>query len=152
MNVIPWRDRTGLSSFRADLENLLDHFPWDDAGAHLPATFTRKAMPPADVAESEKNWMISVQLPGMNEKDIQVQLMGRQLLISGEKKWEEEKKGKEYRRVESQYGSFERSIQLPENVQVDPERITATYKRGVLEVVVPKMDPTPTAKISVKSG
>ena len=77
--------------------------------------------------------------------------MGSQILISGERKWEEEKKGKEFHRVESQFGSFERIVQLPENVRADPEKIDAAYKKGVLKITVPKLEKTPTAKIPVHS-
>ena len=96
--------------------------------------------------------MISIELPGLSEKDIQVQLVGQQLIVAGERKWEDEKKGKEFHRVESQYGAFRRSIQLPENARVDADALVATYKKGVLEISVPKMEPTPAAKIPVKAG
>jgi HSP20 family protein len=152
MNLIPWRDRSNFTSFRNELSSLFGRFFEDDIGSHLPATFRGSTMPPVDVAETEKNWTISVQLPGMSEKDIQVQILGRQLVVSGERKWEEEKKGKEFHRVESQYGSFSRSIELPENARLQPDALVACYRKGILEITVPKTEPTPAAKIPVKAG
>ena len=150
MNLIPWRGRNDLTSFRSELDDLFGRFFESDLASHLPAVFRRDGMPPVDVAETEKDWRISIQLPGMSEKDIQVQLLGRQLVVSGERKWEEQKKGKEYHRVESQYGAFERSLVLPEDSRLDPDAIDATYKKGILTVRIPKVEPTPAKKIAVK--
>lgn len=152
MNILPWRDRTALNTLRSEFDNLFNRMPFGDGESRLPEVFGRRVMPAVNIAETEKTWSVSVELPGLNEKDIQVQVMGQQLVISGERKWEEEKKGKEYRSVESQYGAFERSIPLPDNLRLDPESIQATYKRGMLEVTLPKLEPTPAAKIPVKAG
>jgi HSP20 family protein len=92
-----------------------------------------------------------VDLPGLEEKDIDVKLMGTQLMISAERKWEEEKKGKEFHRVESQYGSFARSLTLPENARMNRESIEATFQKGILEIKIPKVEPTPAAKIAIKA-
>lgn len=152
MKILPWRERQPSSPFATEVEEFLNRFPFSDAASRLPDVFGRRVMPPVNIAETEKAWCVSVELPGLNEKDIQVQLMGDQLLISGERKWEEEKKNKEYHTVESQYGCFERAIRLPGNVRPEPENVTATYKKGILEVTVPKLEPTPAAKIPVKSS
>lgn len=152
MKILPWRERPSPISLQSELEELMNRFPFKDSASRLPEIFGRRVVPPVNIAETEKSWCVSVELPGLQEKDIQVQLMGEQLLISGERKWEEEKRNKEYHTVESQYGSFERSIRLPANVRLDPENISATYKRGILEVTVPKLEPTPAAKIPVRSN
>lgn len=152
MKILPWRERPSPISLQSELEELMNRFPFKDSASGLPEIFGRRVVPPVNIAETEKSWCVSVELPGLHEKDIQVQLMGEQLLISGERKWEEEKRNKEYHTVESQYGSFERSIRLPANVRLDPENISATYKRGILEVTVPKLEPTPAAKIPVRSN
>jgi HSP20 family protein len=151
MNLIPRRARNEASLFKNELDDLFGRFFETDI-PNLPAAFTRNVIPPVDVAETEKNWTVSVQLPGLSEKDIQVQILGNQLVVSGERKWEDEKKGKEFHRVESQYGSFQRSIALPENARLDPDSIAASYKKGILEITIPKVEPTPAAKIPVKAG
>lgn len=153
MNIIPWRDRNGGTLLRTDFDDLFNRFLRDDDWSNrLPATFRKSTLPPVNIAESEKTWTVTCELPGLNEKDIQLQVMGNQLMISGERKWEEEKKNKEFHRVESQYGAFQRSITLPDNIRTDADGINATYKRGMLEITLPKVEPTPTARIQVKSG
>jgi HSP20 family protein len=152
MNMIPWRKRDDLATFRGAFDDLFTRIFQDDSDGNLPAAFRAAAVPPVNVAESEKNWTVSFELPGLNEKDIQVQLMGKQLVVSGDRKWEEEKKGKEFYRVESQYGAFQRAVELPDNARLDPDALAAAYKKGILEVTVPKVEPTPIARIPVKAG
>lgn len=151
MSLVPWSERA-LSSFRNEFDDLLSRFERGDVDSKLPAFFRKTTVPAVNVSETEKSWTVSFELPGLSEKDINVQVMGRQLVVSGERKWEEEKKGKEYHRVESQYGAFQRSVLLPENLRLDADSISATYKRGMLEVTLQKVEPTPTAKIPVKSA
>jgi HSP20 family protein len=152
MNLMPWTKRNELATFRSEFDNLWNRFLDNDFETRMPAVFGRTTFPPVNIAETEKSWTVSVELPGLREQDIQVQILGQQLMISGERKWEDEKKGKEYHRVESQYGAFQRSIQLPENTKLDPDAVLATYKKGILEITLPKVEPTPAAKISVKAG
>lgn len=152
MSLIPFRDRSGVASLRNELDNLFNRFPFFEGESRLPAAFTRAAVPPINIAESEKNWSVQVELPGLDEKDIQVQIMGQQLVISGERKWDEEKKHKEFTSIESQYGMFERRVELPLNLRLDADSVRATYKRGILEITLPKVEPTPAAKIPVKAG
>jgi HSP20 family protein len=152
MNIIPWR-RQGDLALRNEFEDLLKSFsePFDGMRSRLPALFQARNCPPMNVSESENHFTVSLELPGMESKDINLEIMGNQLQISGERKWEEEKKGKEYHRVESQYGSFSRSLTLPENLRLDRESIEATFQKGILEIKVPKLEPTPAAKIPIKT-
>src|SRR5690349_10581682 len=136
MNLMPWTKRNDLATFRSEFDNLWSRFLDNDFETRMPAVFGRANLPPVNVAETEKAWTVSVELPGLKEQDIQVQILGQQLMISGERKWEDEKKGKEYHRVESQYGAFQRSIQLPENTRLDADAVAATYKKGILEIVL----------------
>ena len=120
--------------------------------SRLPEVFQRRGgMPAMNVSEDEQGYEVTVELPGLDEKDIEIQLMGNQLVISGERKWHEEKKEQEFHRVESQYGSFQRSVTLPDDTRRDGEAVEATYKKGVLTVRVPKVEPTPARKIKVQS-
>jgi HSP20 family protein len=144
------------------LESQLDDFwkddffknlwgPFDGIRNRLPATFRGRTYPAMNVSESENHYLVSVELPGLDVKDVSIELMGNQLQISGERKWEEDKKGKEFHRVESQYGSFTRSLLLPENARMDRESIEATFQKGILEIRIPKVEPTPAAKIAIKA-
>ncbi len=95
--------------------------------------------PRVDVTENEKEIKIAAELPGLDEKDIEVSLSGDLLTISGEKKAEKEDKRENYYRMERSYGSFQRSVALP--VEVDAEKVEATFKNGVLQITLPKLHP-----------
>ena len=119
--------------------------------SRLPEVFRRTRFPSMDVCEDEGAYLVSLDVPGLDEDDFEIKIMGNQLEISGDRKWEEEKKGKEYHRIESQYGAFERSVTMPEGARLDPDAIEATYKKGILTIRVPKVEPTPAKKIKVKA-
>jgi len=148
MNLIPWRDRSPLTLLNTDLETWFEDGFKNRLGM-LPEAFRRTPMPPVNLAETPKEFIATIELPGLEEKDIQVQLLGDQLVISGERKWEEEKKDKEFYRVESQYGAFRRAIEVPEGLNLDPDAIKANYLKGVLEIRMAKLEPKPAAKIKV---
>jgi len=95
-------------------------------------------VPSIDVSESENQFMITAELPGMKKEDINISLENGRLSISGERSFENEEKGKTYHRVETQYGSFNRSFQLPDNVS--EESITATYEDGLLNITIDKSE------------
>lgn len=110
------------------------------------------AAPAVDVAESEKAYEITAELPGMDEKNIELKLANGNLTIKGEKKEEKEEKKKDYYLHERHYGSFERSFRVPEGV--DTDKIEATFKKGVLTVTLPKKPEAqkPQKKIDVKAA
>jgi HSP20 family protein len=103
-----------------------------------------------DVTETDKQIEITAELPGLEEKDVQVNLADNVLTIRGEKKAEKEEKDKNYRLVERSYGSFVRSLQLPDGV--DANAIKASIDKGVLKVTVPKPAPAQAKKIDVKAA
>ena len=96
----------------------------------------RAFIPKVDVLETEAAYEVHVAVPGLSKEDFKIELNDRQLTISGERKFETEKKEKNYRAVETQFGSFRRSFALPENV--DAGRINAKYNNGILELTIPK--------------
>jgi HSP20 family protein len=95
-------------------------------------------MPSVDISETETEFEVSVALPGMNKEDISVDLDNGHLSISGERKFEQEEEGKNYHRVESKFGSFNRSFQLPDSI--DEESIEAKYENGVLNITIAKRE------------
>ncbi len=107
--------------------------------------------PHVDVTENEKEIVISAELPGMDEKDIEVLLSGDSLAIKGEKKEEKEETKKNYYRMERRYGSFHETIPLPS--EIDVNKIDASFKKGILSVKLPKTEAAKSAvkKIPVKS-
>jgi HSP20 family protein len=154
MNIIPWRRQESALALQDEFDELFKSFGeplFNGLRNRLPATFQGRGFPPLNLSESEQHYTVAVELPGMDAKDINIEVMGNQLHISGERKWEDEKKGKEYHRVESQYGKFSRTLTLPENLRLDRESIDATFQKGVLEIKLPKVEPTPAAKIPIKA-
>ena len=128
-----------FASFQREMNRLFDNFfggfslsPWTPLERGAAPTFT----PRVDVSETDKEIRVSAELPGMEEKDIDVSLTQDTLTIKGEKKEETEDKGKDYYRVERSFGSFMRSIPLP--VEVDTDKVEATFKKGVLDITLPK--------------
>ncbi len=108
--------------------------------------------PAMDVAETDKAYEVTAELPGMSESDVEVVASNGVLTIKGEKKEEKEEKKKDYYLSERRYGSFERRMQIPEDVNAD--KIEAAFKKGVLTVTLPKKAEAqkPTKKIEVKGS
>ena len=92
--------------------------------------------PSIDISETDNQFLISAELPGMKKEDISIDLENSQLTISGERSFQKEEEGKKFHRVETQYGSFSRSFQLPDNV--DEETIEASYDEGLLNISIDK--------------
>ena len=108
--------------------------------------------PVVDIAESEKAYELTAELPGMDEKNVEVKVANGNLTIMGEKQEEKEEKKKDYYLHERHFGSFERSFEIPEGV--DADKIEANFKKGVLTVTLPKKPEAqkPAKKIEVKAA
>jgi HSP20 family protein len=107
-------------------------------------------LPSMDVTETGQEIEITAELPGLEEKDVQINVSDNVLTIRGEKKAEKEEKDKNHRLIERSYGSFERTLELPNGVNVDA--IKANITKGVLKVTVPKPAPAQVKKIEVKAA
>jgi HSP20 family protein len=110
----------------------------------------RVVVPAFDISETEKEYVISGEIPGMDAKDIDISLSDGRLTVKGEKKHEKEEKNENYHRVERHYGSFERSFRIPERVKTD--ELDATYKDGILKLTLPKAEVSEVKKIEVKEN
>lgn len=108
--------------------------------------------PAVDIVEKNNTYEVTAELPGMDEKDIEVKLVNGGLTIKGEKQEEKEEKKKDYYLHERHFGSFERCFRVPESV--DPNKIKASFKKGVLTVTLPKKPEVikPEKKIEVKAA
>jgi HSP20 family protein len=138
-----------LASFRQEVDRLFDSFfpdfwsgAFPRAGRGMPTLLTA---PRVDVSETDKAYVVTAELPGMDEKDVQVELRDGMLTIQGEKKAEKEEKTKEYHLTERSYGSFRRAFQLPDTVDVD--HIDAAFAKGVLTINLTKL---PSAQAKAK--
>jgi HSP20 family protein len=103
-----------------------------------------------DLVESEEHFVLRADLPGMSEEDVNIEVEERVLTISGERKAEQAESKDGYHRVERAFGSFARSLTLPEGVNA--EAVSASFDRGVLEVRIPKPEQRKPRKISIGVG
>jgi len=124
--------------------------PFRDREALLPRVWPGK-MPSTDIREGAKDYAITVELPGVEEKDVQVELAGDMMTVKGEKKSARAEKDENYHLSERTYGSFTRSFRLPEDA--DPEKVNASFAKGVLSIALPKRAGArqKTRKIEVKA-
>jgi HSP20 family protein len=141
MALVPFRRNRGeLTRLHTDIDDLFDGF---FRGLDRPF-FSYKGWPAIDVADNDNAFVVRAEVPGCKAEDIDVSVYGNTLTISGEKK--EKEKGYYYQ--ESTHGSFRREINLPNDV--DPDKIEADYKDGVLSVTLPKAEKTKAVKVKVK--
>jgi HSP20 family protein len=137
-------------SLQREIDRLFDDFTRGFPTFIMMSADGGKLMPVTDVTETDKEIEITAELPGLEDKDVQINLADNLLTIKGEKKVEKEQKDKDYRMVERSYGAFERTIELPEGV--DAGAIKATIAKGVLTVTVPKPAPSQAKTIEVKAA
>jgi len=114
------------------------------------ALTTTSFAPPVDIYEDEHNITLKMEVPGIDEEDIDVRIENNTLTIRGERRFEKEEKEENFRRVERQYGSFTRSFTLPSSVET--ENIQASYDKGVLEIRLTKKAEAKPKQIKVKVG
>lgn len=138
----------GLSQLHRELDRIFDF-----EGSRWPAPFRTFGLlegawtPAVDVHEDKEAVRVKAELPGLKKSDMELTVQGDTLLIRGERKHESEEKKENYHRVERVYGQFHRAIPLPAPVKADA--IRATYKDGVLEVVLPKKEEAKARQIQV---
>lgn len=145
MNALAkWNPLNELSDMQTRLSSLfgrLNMQPGSDAGF---ADWT----PLVDVSETDKEFVIRAEVPDVKKEDVKVRVENGVLRISGERHLEKETKGKKYHRIERAYGSFERSMTLPDNCK--PDDMTAEYKDGMLTLSLPKTEEVGPKAIEVK--
>jgi HSP20 family protein len=120
----------------------------------LPTSFLSKSgmdlSPRIDISETDNEYKIEAELPGINQKEIDVKIDNNILTIKGKKEDVKEEKEKNYHLRERYYGAFQRSISLPNNIE--PEKIKASFENGVLNISVPKSDKRTPKKIEISSA
>jgi HSP20 family protein len=148
---LPRRGDDPFVSLHREIDRLFDEFGRGTPLMRWPGTNGAVEMR-VDVSESDKEIKVMAELPGVDEKDIEVTLSGDLLTIKGEKKVEEERKDKNYHIVERSYGAFSRALRLP--YETDEKKVQAEFKKGVLTVTVPKpaAAQAKSKKIDVKAG
>jgi HSP20 family protein len=136
----------------ATMQNRLNRFVRESYSPEGPeeALTTTSFAPPVDIYEDEHNIAVKMEVPGIDEKDIDVRIENNTLTVHGERKIEKEEKEENFRRVERQYGSFTRSFTLPSSV--DTGQVNANYDRGVLKISLAKKAEAKPKQIKVNVG
>jgi HSP20 family protein len=111
---------------------------------------SRRWLPPMDLVEAEDHFVLKADLPGLSEGDVSIEVQDGTLTISGERKAEHEARERGWYRIERSFGSFSRSLTLPDGV--DPDAISAEFDRGVLAVRIPKPEERKPRRVSIKAG
>ncbi len=145
----PSRELTPFREFermRRDMDRLWESF--FEGGVRRRSEEEGGWYPSLDVAETKNEFVVKAEVPGMEPKDIDISLSDGTLTIKGEKKHEKEEKEEGYHLVERSYGAFTRSIQLPS--EVHREKISASYKNGVLKIVLPKSEEAKKKEVKIK--
>ena len=132
------------------LQDRMNRLFRDSYGEGQEALTTSNFAPPVDVYEDEHNVTLKIEVPGIDEKDIDVRIENNLLTVHGERKFEKEEKEENFRRVERQYGSFTRSFTLPNTV--DAEKIQANYEKGILKIQLAKKAEAKPKQIKVNVG
>ncbi|MBN1347738.1 MAG: Hsp20/alpha crystallin family protein [Phycisphaerae bacterium] len=161
MNLIPWRRKqresqelpldTTLARFRHDMDDLFDRF-WRDPWSLTSGETLESRLgwgPRVNVSETEDDVKVEAELPGIDPKDVDIRLTGDVLTISGRTEQEQKDEKKNYHYHERRYGQFQRSIRLPNTV--DPDKVDAAFKNGLLTVTVAKRTDVRPKRIQVKT-
>jgi HSP20 family protein len=147
--VTPWRPFESLSMLRRDMDDLFDRFFGDWEREFTPwFRSTGEYSPPIESYVEGNTFIIKADLPGLDPKDVEVSVEGNQLTIKGERKATQEHKDSDYFHREVRYGSFRRTLALPEGVKAD--EVKASYHDGVLEVSMPAPSTMATRKVPIE--
>jgi HSP20 family protein len=143
--ISPWRPFE-FDRIRKEMDRLWDSFL---EGRHIrKSEDDREWLPSVDVSETKNDLVVRAELPGLESKDIDISMNNGYLTIKGEKKNEREEKDENYHLIERSYGSFSRSVRLPKEVLSD--KITASFKNGILKITLPKSEEAKKKEIKIK--
>jgi HSP20 family protein len=146
MALVRWDPIRELDSLQGDMNRLFDRF-FEGRAANGTA---RRWIPAMDLVETDDRLVLRGDLPGMSEDDIDIEIKDSVLTVSGERKAESEEKGEGYHRVERAFGSFSRSLTLPQGV--DADQVKAEFDKGVLEVTIPKPAEAKPTRVQIGTG
>lgn len=146
MTLVRWEPLREISAIQSEVNRLFNSFFDTPATVNGP----RRWLPAMDLVETDDHLVLRADLPGIREDDVSIEVEDNVLTVSGERKAEHEESKEGYHRVERAYGSFSRSLTLPDGV--DPESIEASFDRGVLEVRIPKPEERKPRKVAITVG
>jgi HSP20 family protein len=150
MALVRWDPARELDALQGDVNRLFDSFFGRREGGEGQAYASRRWIPPMDLVETEDNLILRADLPGVEEKDIDIEVKDGVLTVAGERRAQHEKKREGFHRVERSFGRFSRSLELPKGV--DPQSVSAAFDKGVLEVRMPKPAERKPTRIEINAG
>jgi HSP20 family protein len=139
----------GLAEIQSEINRAFDSY-FGSRPRVVPAAAERNWSPPADIYETRDDLVVSVELPGVKEKDVQLTIVGDILTLRGQRGSSAEAREENYHRIERWSGTFERHVELP--VPVKADQVRATYKDGVLEIRLPKIEESKPREIKIEIG
>src|SRR5918994_1718425 len=145
MALVRWEPARELDTFHGEFNRLFDTF----FGAPVNGR-SRRWAPAMDLVDKEDALVLRADLPGLERDDVTIEIQDRVLTVSGERKSEHEDKADGFYRVERAFGSFSRSLSLPDGV--DPEQVQASFDKGVLEVRIPKPKERKPHRVAIGNG
>ncbi len=149
MAIVRWEPLRELASIQNEMNRLFGTV-FDAPAPGGNGNTLRRWMPAMDLVETEEHFVLRADLPGLAEGDVNIEVEDSVLTVSGERRAEHEATKEGYHRVERAFGSFSRSLTLPEGV--DADAVTASFDRGVLEIRIPKPEQRKPRKISIGVG
>ena len=150
MALIRWDPTRELTSLQSEMNRLFSSFFDTPTPAGSNGGSLRRWIPAMDLVETDEHFVLRADLPGLTQEDVSIELEDNVLTVSGERKSEHEDRREGYYRVERAFGSFARSLTLPEGV--DPDAVAASFDKGVLEVRIPKPEERKPRKVAINVG
>ena len=129
MSLVRWNQRRDLANINNEFDSLINSF-WNSEDSYLT-----QFNPSVDIEENDNEFIFHAELPGLDKKDVNITVKDNILTISGEKVNKHVEKNKNFHRLESSYGKFQRSFKLPQNINID--KIKADFSNGILHINVP---------------
>jgi HSP20 family protein len=153
MALVRWDPVREIDSLQGEMNRLFSTFfdtPTTRSGAGNGGAATRRWLPAMDLIETGEHFVLKADLPGMTEEDVSIEVQDGTLTISGERSAEHESHERGWYRIERSFGSFNRSLTLPDGV--DADGISAQFDRGVLEVRIPKPEERKPRRVEISAG
>ena len=149
MALVRWEPVRELTSLQNEMNRLFSTF-FDTPPGNGGQTALRRWIPAMDLVETDDHFVLSADLPGLDENDIHIEVEDNVLTVSGERKAETEHRKEGYYRVERSFGQFSRSLTMPEGI--DPGAVTASFDKGVLEIRIPKPEERKPRRVAIQVG
>jgi HSP20 family protein len=153
MALVRWDPAREVSSLQAEMNRLFSSFfdaPSSSSAGAGGTSGPRRWYPAMDLVEGEEHFVLRVDLPGLSEDDVKIEVEKDTLVVSGERKETHEQRREGFYRLERSMGAFSRSLTLPEGI--DADQVSASFDRGVLEVRIPKPEQRKPRRVEISVG